>query len=47
MIEFILNWTPVGIAAVLGLYVVVRVASAAFFKSRQQFEKEQRHEPLR
>lgn len=46
MIDFILNWAPAGIAAVLALYVAVRVASAAFFKSRQQFEKEQQHGPL-
>ena len=47
MIESMLTWAPAGLIAILGLYVVVRVASAAFYKSRQQFEKEQRHEPLR
>ena len=41
MIDFILNWTPAGVLAILGVYVVVRVASAAVYKSRQQFEKEQ------
>ena len=34
-----------GLVAVPVVYLVVRFASAAFFNSKQQYEKEKRHEP--
>jgi hypothetical protein len=47
MIEEVFKWLSVAILGLLMIYLVVRVASAAFFKSRQQFNKEAEHEPQR
>lgn len=40
-------WQVLGLAflVAIGLYLVVRLASAAFFKSKQQYESEKRNEP--
>lgn len=42
----ILQYIAIGlVAAPVAIYLVVRFASAAFFNSKQQYEREKRHEP--
>ena len=40
MLPEFLKFICIAVGAILAVYVVVRVASAAYFKSRQQFMKD-------
>lgn len=44
MIDFMI-FCAKGVAVILGLYLAARIVSAAFFKSKQHYEREKRNEP--